>query len=127
MIAYLDTQVVVWLVTSHHQKLTATARRRINTAADLLVSPMVDLELQYLHEIGRLRLNAAETLEKLGREIDLRICDRKFADVAAIARGETWTSDPFDRMIVAQAKSNGVSPLITSDERIQKHYVNALW
>jgi hypothetical protein len=30
---------------------------------------------------------------------------------------ETWTSDPFDLMIVSHAKSNGFAPLITPDEK----------
>ena len=126
MIAYLDTQVVVWLVSSRHQHLSESARRVIN-AASLYVSPMVGLELQYLHEIGRLRIGGAEILEKLRMEIDLRTCDKPFHEVAAVAYGENWTRDPFDRMIVAQAKSNGVSPLISSDEKILANYVNAVW
>ena len=126
VIAYLDTQNVVWLVSSDRKQFTGKARRLINSAA-LFISPMVGLELQYLHEIGRLRLGAADILEKLRREIDLRVCNLPFFDVTSIAFGEGWTRDPFDRMIVAHAKSNAVSPLITSDEKIRANYINAIW
>ena len=88
---------------------------------------MVRLELQYLTEIGRLRLGAHDILDKLRVEIGLAVCERPFSDVIAIATGEAWTRDPFDRVIVAQAKSNGVAPLLTADEKIRAHYVNAVW
>lgn len=39
---------------------------------------------------------------------------------------ESWTRDPFDRLIVANAKAAG-APLITKDERIRKHYRRAIW
>jgi PIN domain nuclease of toxin-antitoxin system len=55
------------------------------------------------------------------------VCDKPFQEVTAVAYGENWTRDPFDRMIVAQAKSNGLSPLISSDEKIKQHYINAIW
>ena len=39
---------------------------------------------------------------------------------------ETWTPDPFDRLIVAQARLLDAS-LITKDELIHKHYKKAIW
>jgi PIN domain nuclease of toxin-antitoxin system len=39
---------------------------------------------------------------------------------------EKWVRDPFDRLIVANAKAAG-APLVTRDERIHKHYSSALW
>ena len=88
---------------------------------------MVALELQYLHEIGRIALGSVEIVEKLRRDIDLKVCGLPFADVASRALEETWTRDPFDRIIVAQAKANGVAPLITADEKIRANYINAIW
>jgi PIN domain nuclease of toxin-antitoxin system len=38
-----------------------------------------------------------------------------------------WVSDPFDRMIVAQAQANGESNLITADRLIRRHYQKAVW
>ena len=88
---------------------------------------MVSLELEYLHEIGRLQMGAVEIVGKLRREIDLKVCGLPFPDVTAIAIGEKWTRDPFDRVIVAHAKANGLAPLVTSDEGIRANYRNAIW
>ena len=38
----------------------------------------------------------------------------------------SWTRDPFDRLIVANAITDGVR-LLTVDENIQKHFQNAFW
>jgi PIN domain nuclease of toxin-antitoxin system len=124
--AYLDTQVVVWLVLGEHGRIPSASQAVIESA-ELLISPMVSLELEYLHEIGRLKVSASVILLKLEAEIGLRVCSRSFADVEAVARLEKWTRDPFDRLIVAQAKLNGVSVLITSDEKIRANYINAIW
>ena len=126
MIAYLDTHVAIWLVSGSHDLLTEQARRVINTA-DLLISPMVCLEAEYLFEIGRLRIGSTELVSKLRAEMGLAVCDKPFPEIELVARVEKWTRDPFDRIIVAQAKTNGLAPLVTADETIRANYVNSIW
>ena len=53
MIHYLDTQVVVWLAGGEVEKVSAPAAEAIRKS-DLVISPMVLLELQHLFEIKRL-------------------------------------------------------------------------
>jgi hypothetical protein len=36
------------------------------------------------------------------------------------ALDEGWTRDPFDRVIVAQARTNGYAPLVSSNEEIRE-------
>ena len=62
-----------------------------------------------------------------GQKIGLTVCDHAFRIVAETALGETWTRDPFDRIIVAHAKANGFAPLLTKDEAIRANYPNARW
>ena len=66
---------------------------------------MVVLELQYLFEVNR-TLQPAQAL---------------------IGLLESWTRDPFDRLIVAHARSNRYAPLITSDTQIHENYVKSIW
>jgi PIN domain nuclease of toxin-antitoxin system len=47
--------------------------------------------------------------------------------VVQAARDEKWTRDPFDRLIVAHAKINGLAPLLSADEQIARHYARTLW
>lgn len=126
MIAYLDTQVVVWLAEANLEKLSPKALSLIQRA-DLRLSPMAVVELQYLYEIRRIIVTPQEILLKLNVEAGLTVCDYPFPIVAEVALGESWTRDPFDRLIVAHAKANGPAPLITKDEAIHAHYAHAKW
>jgi PIN domain nuclease of toxin-antitoxin system len=126
MIAYLDTNTVVRL---GHGRLRAIGRgaSRLISNAELLFSPMVLLELEYLFEIGRLALPARDIQRKVEHELGARQCDLPFADVANAALDEKWTRDIFDRTIVAHAKVNGFAQLISSDETIAEHYPRTVW
>lgn len=126
MISYLDTQVTVWLCQKQLEKLPAAAIAAIEES-ELLISPMVLVELEYLYELKRIVQSAHALARQLESQIGLRVCDHPFPAVAQAALFEKWTRDPFDRMIVAQAKSNAYSPLITSDGKIREHYSNAIW
>ena len=126
MALYLDTHVLVWLYQDGPARLTAAGAQAIEAADRLLVSPIVELELAYLAEIGRITCPAATILDTLRREIDLEACKLPFAAVVGAAIDKTWTRDPFDRLIVAQA-AHGNSPLLTADRNIQTHYPHAFW
>lgn len=126
MIAYLDTNAVIRLASGRLRTLGGDASRLIRRA-ELLISPMVLLEAEYLYEIGRLALPAQDILRKVEHELELRVCDLPFGEVAKAALDVKWTRDPFDRMIVAQARVNGLAPLISADELIAKHYPRTVW
>ena len=126
LIAYLDTYVTVWLAQGDLGRISSKAQE-IMERADLLVSPMVLIELEYLHEVGRIRLGARDLLRKLSHEIGLRVCELPFLAVADAVLDQKWTRDPFDRTIVAHAKTNGLAALITADEDIRRNYSRAVW
>lgn len=123
---YLDTHVLVWLYQDSATCLTPRGADAIESAERLLISPMVELELAYLHEIGRITQPAATILDNLRREIDLETCKLPFTSVVGAALNQTWTRDPFDRLIVAQA-AHGKNPLLTADRNILEHYSLAVW
>jgi len=125
-VAYLDTHVVLWLFARAGEGLSPAARRSIEDAVELRISPMVLLELDLLCEIGRTRVGAATIHPYLQERIGLIVCDRRFAEVAIRAGKLSWTRDPFDRIITAQADLN-VAPLVTKDRGIRSHYPMAVW
>ncbi|MGD0481453.1 MAG: PIN domain-containing protein [Terracidiphilus sp.] len=125
MIAYLDTHTASRL--AHGRARIGRDAARLIQRAELLVSPMVLVELEYLYEIGRLTLPGKDILRKLEHELGLLLCDLPFADVARAALDEKWTRDAFDRIIVAQARLNGLAPLISSDEHVAEHYPRTVW
>lgn len=90
------------------------------------VSPLVELELAYMHEIGRARDPASMMLAALRQSIGLEVADVSLAELAHTAVGLTWTRDPFDRMIAAQAVIAD-APLITADRTILANLPLATW
>ena len=126
MRAYLDTHVALWLGIGAHRKLS---RRALAVArkAQLTLSPIVALELDFLYEIGRLRVPARDLIRKLEKEANLEISTLPFVHGVELAMDEKWTRDPFDRMIVAQARLDGLAPLICADELIQANYMRTVW
>lgn len=122
---HLDTHVVVWLYEGRVDRFPAAARARL-AASRPLISPMVRLELAFLHEIGRLRVPPAEILDALRVDADLGVAESPFERVCAIATTLSWTRDPFDRMVVAHALADDL-PLLTRDETIRARCPLALW
>jgi PIN domain nuclease of toxin-antitoxin system len=123
---YLDTNVVVWLAQGTLQRISRRAQSALEQGT-LLMSPMVLIELQYLYELHRIKLPARDVQLKVEHEIGVRVCDLPFLSIASTALDEKWTRDPFDRMIVAQAKANGLAPLVSADEEIKKNYPRTVW
>lgn len=126
MIAYLDTHAAVWLHDGLVERLSAEAKRRMETN-DLLISPMVLLELQYLFDRKRIGVEPVPLYAYLQATFGVVLCSYPFPAIVLEALRCDWTNDPFDRLIVAHAKANNGAALITSDTMIRKHYGGAVW
>jgi PIN domain nuclease of toxin-antitoxin system len=124
-VIYLDTHVLVALYAGESHKLSPAGRQAV-AREELVVSPAAILELEFLYEIRRLKTAATKLISGLAEQIGLRICELPFSVVVNHALSEKWGRDPFDRLIVANAKANN-APLLTRDERIHKHYSRAIW
>ncbi len=121
----LDTHAVVWLVGAQTERFGQEALALIGSA-ELLISPAVTLELQFLYEIGRVNAPATEALQTLQVALDIRVAADSFTDVVSAALAESWTRDPYDRLIVAHARLLG-AVLLTRDRRIAEAYANTRW
>lgn len=122
---HLDTHIVCWLYEARIDLLSDPARAAIERGR-LFVSPVVDLELQYLHEIGRISKGPEAVLSALSTEIGLAPDQQPLDKIVARARDLHWTRDPFDRLIVAAALLAG-GRLVTKDALIRKHCKAAIW
>ncbi|MGH3771315.1 MAG: type II toxin-antitoxin system VapC family toxin [Pseudonocardiaceae bacterium] len=122
---HLDTHVVAWLFAGHTNYLPAAVRRRLDSEP-LVISPIVELELAYLHEIGQTSQPPGVVLQELGAAVGLTVSGAPFGAVVGAAIGLVWTRDPFDRLIAAQALTENET-LLTKNERIRKHLELAVW
>jgi PIN domain nuclease of toxin-antitoxin system len=124
-VTYLDTHVLLRLFLGDLEKLSAPALRTIEEE-DLVASPAAVLELEFLHETGRLQPTASKLIGVLEHDLALRVCELPFRTVVEHALKENWSRDPFDRLIVGNAKANDAT-LVTKDEKILRHYARAIW
>jgi PIN domain nuclease of toxin-antitoxin system len=123
-VIHLDTNVALWLSQGREGKLSSRARAMIRRAPAVL-SPVVFFELDLLYEQGKQELDGEMVRAKLTR---LRIKDSS-ASMAAVARAASrlsWTREPWDRLIVANAIADGAK-LVTADSHIRAHFADAVW
>ncbi len=121
----LDTHVVVWLYVGDVERLSPQAIHALESH-DLVVSPMVQLELSFLHEVGRLRVGGADIIGDLRARIGLQWSQVPMSALVSAATPLSWTRDPFDRLIVADA-TVAATALITKDETIRSNVSLARW
>jgi PIN domain nuclease of toxin-antitoxin system len=122
---HVDTHVLVWLYAGDTERFPKLARERLE-AATIVASPLVVLELQYLHEIKRIAEPAARVVQDLAVRIGLEVDDISLRELIAHAEHLSFTRDPFDRLIVAHAAVRE-APLLTADKVLHKHYRHAIW
>ena len=121
---HLDTHVVAWLHDGQRQRIPEASQLLLETES-LAISPMVELEIAYLFEIGRMSYPPDVVLADLA-PLGLSISPSPFSSVVRAALGLRWTRDPFDRLIAAQAIADGVR-LLTADQTIRAHLSLAVW
>ncbi|MBI4864637.1 MAG: PIN domain-containing protein [Candidatus Riflebacteria bacterium] len=124
-LTFLDTHAAVFLWEGREDVWGARSAQLLSTAV-LRVSPVVRLELRFLHEVGKLKVEADTILGGLAADCQVQIHEDPLTAVVSAAMGLAWTRDPFDRLIVATAALQR-APLITRDRRIQQHYPRAVW
>jgi PIN domain nuclease of toxin-antitoxin system len=125
VILHLDTHVVVWLYAGDRSRFPARALAALDHAR-LVYSPVVGLELAFLREIGRITVGPSEVLDYLRDRIGLVPDETPYLVVTRMAEAQSWTRDPFDRLIAAAA-SAGNHPLVTRDRSIRANYAHAVW
>ena len=124
-LVYLDAHIVVWLYDALTNRLSRVAAEAIEEN-DLIVSRIVELELQFLHEIGRLRVKPAEIIKHLSAQVGLRLSDTGLERIIRAAAGMGWTRDVFDRLIAAESAATDI-PLITKDRTVRTHHKLSVW
>lgn len=122
---FLDTNIVLWLASGNTSIFSKKVEKKLNEAKVLLISPMVKLELQYLREIKRINKAPEQIIHHL-RPIGLAVQEIDMLALTDAAMSMSWTRDPFDRLITAQAAMHEL-PLVTKNQHIRKYYSLAVW
>jgi len=119
----IDTHVAIWW-RSNDPRLQLAARDAIATATLVLVSAASAWEVAIKSSLGRIRLPRpfAEGIEDSGF-VQLPI---GFDHAAAVELLPAHHSDPFDRMLVAQAKVERLV-VVTHDRQFEPYGIAVIW
>ena len=123
----LDTQALLWW-RAGHRRLGRRARQAIESdATTVFVSAASIWEMAIKVGLGKLRLKdpldewVPEALERHG----FKMLSVSVAHAAAVASLPLHHADPFDRMLIAQARTEQLV-IVTSDTAFDDYGVNAL-
>lgn len=124
-LVYLDTHIVIWLYAGLQGKLTGRAREAIE-GSDLRCCQISRLEIQYLHEIGRITVGPEAILKELSRTIGLKASPQPLREIVDEAFHIRWTRDVFDRLLAAEVILTD-SALITADRELAGNLDRVIW
>jgi len=102
LVSYLDTNIHIFLHSGNADRLSHRAIEQFE-GHDLLVSSMVLLELEILHEKGAIRYLGSQIVADLNQQIGVTVCQLPMAVVMSSALEVKWT------------------------RRIRAEYKNAVW
>jgi PIN domain nuclease of toxin-antitoxin system len=113
-----DTQIVYWI---YHEpdKLPAAARRHLDGADAVYVSAASVWEIAIKVKLGKLKADPSRLMERIQSSgmRELPVFSRHTVLVADLPMLHT---DPFDRLLIAQAMSEPLN-LLTSDPRMRQY------
>lgn len=119
----LDTHVFIWWLSSD-KKLKKSWQKLMSDARNLVfVSVVSAWEMSVKLKLGKLRLK--KSLEECFKGRDFEILDISLDHVFSFNRLPLKHKDPFDRMLVAQAKTEGCI-LVTDDQKIKRYKIRVV-
>jgi len=123
----INTHAVIWFITEDDQ-LSVKAKeliKDINNTCFVSIASLWEMGIKY--SLGKLDLKA--DLKKIFELIDqsgLTILPITTSHILANTTLDFHHRDPFDRLIIAQAKSEGLT-LISKDKEFEDYNINLIW
>lgn len=114
----LDTHFLLWI---------ASGSQRVEEFSWLEayrpwgVSPVSLLEIQFLAEVGRIRVQNPEFSEAVGRDPRFTVDEAPLLSMVQQAIAMGWTRDPFNRLLAAHSAVRRV-PLCTLDRTLRERH-----
>ena len=119
----LDTHAALWAV-SEPDALSATARNAIVGAEEIRLSVVSPWELVIKSALGKIVLH--RTVEDICRELEREFAAQSLAvslaHVLEVGRLAPHHGDPFDRLLIAQARVEGLT-IVTRDHLFAEYGV----
>ena len=121
----LDTSTLLWAL-GEPERLSARARRLVE-AGENVVSVASYWEVVIKTQKGLLSISDLGTWWRRATELTAaRVLNIRASHITALAALPMLHRDPFDRILVAQAKAEGLA-LVTNDASIGGYPIRTLW
>lgn len=123
----LDTHVWLWSM-GDPDRVSPTVRATIVDASEVVLSVASVWEVGIKHAMGKLPLPAGvrPLVDEAVRELRVRVLPIGTDHVLEASVLPMHHRDPFDRLLVAQARAEGLT-LVTVDEALRPYDVSLLW
>jgi PIN domain nuclease of toxin-antitoxin system len=118
----LDTHVILWWLMDD-PTLSEDLAKMIDEEVDVFVSPVSVWEVAIKQGLGKIQ--APDDLPERIRDSELSHLSISLDHAIDAGRLPLLHRDPFDRMLVAQARCEGLT-LVTRDHAVQKYDVEVL-
>ena len=114
----LDTNIFLWAL-NDDPKLKYNIRKVLEDPKnEVYISVVNGWEISIKNRIGKLPLKTK--LEECFKKSDFKVLDISLEHIFQLDKLSRYHNDPFDRILIAQAKVEGLT-LITSDQKIWKY------
>lgn len=124
----LDTQAFIWASIEPNNLSTNVAGLILDRSNTLLLSIASVWEMQIKIQLGKLDLTRPlpQAIQKQQQINGIQLLPIEIGHVFELSALPDHHKDPFDRLIIAQARIENI-PLITSDLKIQQYPVATIW
>lgn len=123
-----DTHTFIWWDSTPSELSEKACTVCENDQNELVLSVTSLWEMQIKHQLGKLELGLG--IDKMVQEQrmanGIKVLDCKSRHVYELGSLPDYHSDPFDRMLVAQARTEDLI-LLTGDQKIHKYPVEWQW
>jgi PIN domain nuclease of toxin-antitoxin system len=121
----LDTSALLWAL-GEPERLSSRARRLVE-AGENVVSVASYWEVVIKTQKGLLTISDLATWWRRATELTTaRVLHIRASHITALAALPMLHRDPFDRILIAQAKAEGLA-LVTNDASIGEYPIQTLW
>lgn len=124
----LDTSIVLWSVAEEYKLNSRASELLASKASAIYLSSVTAWEIAIKYALGTLKLHATPEvfIPQLIRGMDMRVLDITPIHAIEAGRLPRYHRDPFDRILIAQARSEGMV-LLTADRIFEKYKVKQLF
>jgi len=124
----LDTNVFIWSAVEPRKLSSAATAVLLDPDLFRNVSVVTVWEMQIKHAVGKLPLkdSAERTAARFALQLRAEFLAPSLQHVAALENLPRIHNDPFDRMLIAQAITEGLT-IVTPDPIFSAYPVSVLW